>query len=282
MADEYDRVVAEIKAGLGRGMKFGRCLGGGWLIDYFKIAAATLALSSSSGDPQMSDSAVVVFQDNDGRLSPAIIVHDLGPAPYIYGFLRELDHRNLRDCDEVAARFAQNAGEYLDMCGQPDHGVYLANSPATVAELEAALELIAKHEGTGTAALLAMLESFNAGDAPGTVQQPEYVWPLGYTGNFLHGGGLYLILWQGLEDNAAGCLELSVVRRWWASCFLEDLLLEPDPEEVEAGDLRQIYEDPRRLRWLPAAEAIREREEALEDPVYKEIGELFRRARERL
>jgi hypothetical protein len=152
----------------------------------------------------MSDSAVVVFQDDDGRLSPAIIVHDLGPAPYIYGFLRELDHRKLRGAnyyDGVAARFTQIVGDYLDMCGQLDHGVYLANSPPTVAELEAALELIAKHHGAGTAALEAMLESINAGDAPGTVQQPEYDWPLEYSGNFLHGSGLYLVLRQGLEDD---------------------------------------------------------------------------------
>jgi hypothetical protein len=47
------------------------------------------------------------------------------------------------------------------------------------------------------------------------------------------------------------------------------------------GEVRPIHEDLGRLRWLSAAEAIREREEALEDPVYKEIGELFRRARER-
>lgn len=80
----------------------------------------------------MGNRATVIFTDGKESFSPAVYLHWNGGPESIYGFLEELDQRQIRaDQEYECARFIQLIGEFFDQDGIGGLSLGVANGPAT-------------------------------------------------------------------------------------------------------------------------------------------------------
>jgi len=65
----------------------------------------------------MGNRATVIFTDKENNFSPAVYLHWNGGAESVYGFLEEMNRRNIRGSNDLmyeCARFIQICGEFFD------------------------------------------------------------------------------------------------------------------------------------------------------------------------
>ncbi len=81
----------------------------------------------------MGNRATVIFTDGKNAYSPAVYLHWNGGPESVYGFLAELERRQVRaDQDYEAARFVQLVGEFFDQDKQGSLSLGISNGPKPV------------------------------------------------------------------------------------------------------------------------------------------------------
>lgn len=85
------------------------------------------------GRETMGNRAHIIFWHRDRdepRFSPAVYLHWNGGPESVYGFLEELDRREVRaDQEYEAARFVQIVGEFFDNDGEGGLSLGIVNGP---------------------------------------------------------------------------------------------------------------------------------------------------------
>lgn len=80
----------------------------------------------------MGNRAHVIFVEGN-TISPAVYLHWNGGAESVYGFLDELDRRNVRaDGEYDCARFIQLIGEFFDQETIGSHSLGVVNGPTEI------------------------------------------------------------------------------------------------------------------------------------------------------